>query len=81
MKYTYLAKENYSHAATFALGDLCAELSKQRFDVAPLDVGAGRVSEKEFERALMLPLHARMVPKISTFDNDQHGLWFLTANV
>jgi hypothetical protein len=59
MKYTYLAEENYCHAATFALGDLCAELSKEGFDVAPLDVGASRVSEQEFERALMLPPHDR----------------------
>jgi hypothetical protein len=59
MKYTYLAEEDYSHTATFALGDLCAEFSKQGFDVTPLEVGAGRVNEQEVERALMLPLHER----------------------
>jgi len=58
MEYTYLPEENDSHPATFTLGDFCAKFPKQDLDVAPLNIGAGRVSEQEFERALMLPLHA-----------------------
>ena len=60
MEDTHLAEENYSHAATFSLGDLCAEFSKEGFDVAPLNIGAGRMGEHEFERASVLPLHGHI---------------------
>ena len=59
MEHAHLAKQNYGYAATLALGNFCAEFTEQGFDVAPLHVGAGRVGEQQFERALVLPLHRR----------------------
>jgi hypothetical protein len=40
MKYAELIKQHHRNAATFALADLCAQLYKERFNVAPLNVGA-----------------------------------------
>ena len=58
MEHPYLAEENDSNSATFSLGDVSAKFPEQRLDVAPLNIGARRVGEQEFERALVLPLHA-----------------------
>ena len=59
MEYAHFAKQNYGYAATFPLRDFCPKFAEQGFDVAPLHVGARRVGEQQFERALVLPLHRR----------------------
>ena len=58
MEHPNLGEQDDCHAAAFALADLRTKLPEESFDIAPLDVGAGRVSEDGFERALVLPLHA-----------------------
>ena len=40
MKHADFIKQHHRSAATFTLADLCTQLNKERFDVAPLDVGA-----------------------------------------
>ena len=58
MKDTHLAEQHNRHAATLTLADLCPELAEERFNVLPLNICTRGVSEDNFERALMLPLHA-----------------------
>ena len=59
MEHAHLAKQNYGYTATLPLRNFCSEFAEQGFDVAPLHVGARRVGEQQFERALVLPLHGR----------------------
>lgn len=58
MEHPNLGEQDDCHAAAFALADLRTKLPQESFDIAPLDVGAGRASEDGFKRALVLPLHA-----------------------
>jgi len=46
-------KHDNSHAAAFALTDLCAKFQEKCFNVSPLNVGARRSSVDKFKRALM----------------------------
>ena len=62
MKHLDFFEQDYRYATTFSLRDFGAQLYKQRFDIAPLDVTARGVTEDQFESALVLPLHAKMVP-------------------
>ena len=62
MEDAYPAKQDHGHAASLTLGDLGPEVTKEGFDVLPLDVGAHRVGEDRCESARLLPLHATMVP-------------------
>jgi len=48
-------EEDNSYATSFALADLGTEFGEERFDVAPTDVRARRVSEDRVERLLVLP--------------------------
>ena len=58
MKDTYFAEQDDRYATAFPLADLGSEFFEERFDVLPLDICTGGVSKEEFERALVLPLHA-----------------------
>ena len=62
MEDAYLAKQDQGHTASLPLGDLGPKVTKEGFDVLPLDVGARRVGEDRCESARLLPLHAAMVP-------------------
>jgi hypothetical protein len=68
MEHPNLFEKHDGDAASFALADFSAKLAKERLDIPPLDVGAGRVGEDCFKRALMLSLHVLMVPKTGTAD-------------
>ena len=57
MKDTHFAKQHNSHTAAFSLTDLCTQLFKQTFNVAPLDVGTGGSGKNELKRALVFSLH------------------------
>ena len=57
MENAHLAEQDYSYTATLAFADFCLEITEQCLNVLPLDIAAGRVSEDQFERALVLPPH------------------------
>lgn len=59
---TYLVEQDNSDAATFTLADLSAQFFEECFDILPLDICICRVSKDQFERSLILSLHAGMVP-------------------
>src|SRR6476620_10200817 len=59
MEHTNLREQEDSHATTFALTDVCAKLPKERFDIAPLNIGTGRMGVDGLERALVLALHGQ----------------------
>jgi len=54
-----LTEQNNSDATALAFAHLCTKLSEERFNVAPLDVGARRMGEQRCKRALVLLLHRR----------------------
>ena len=58
MEDSHFVEKDNSHTATFSLADLGSEFVEECFDILPLDVRTGRVGEDDFERALVLPLHA-----------------------
>jgi hypothetical protein len=58
VKHPHFTKQDDSDAAAFSLADFGAHFCEQSFDVAPRNVPAGRPSKHQFERALVLPLHA-----------------------
>ena len=66
MKHSHLFKQDYGYATPFSLADFGAQLYKQRFDIAPLNVSTRGSGEDQFESALVLPLHAEIVPQSST---------------
>ena len=66
MKDPHFAEQDDCHPASLALADLCAEFAKEGLYVLPIQVGAGRMSEQGFQRALVLPIHAVMVLRIGT---------------
>jgi len=78
MKHSNFFKQNYGYPTTFSLADFGTQFYKQRFDIAPLNVPTRGSGEDQFESALVLPLHAEMVPRSST---EVPGVRFQTANV
>ena len=58
MKDAHLAEQDNCDATTLSLADFGSKPVEERFDVLPLDIRTCRVSEDDFERALVLPLHA-----------------------
>ena len=58
MEDTYFAEHDDRCATAFSIADLGCEFREKRFDVLPLDISTGGVSKDEFQRALVLPLHA-----------------------
>jgi len=54
-----IAEQPDTDAGTFPLADLRPERDEQRLDVAPLDVGADRAGEDQFQRPLVLAFHGR----------------------
>ena len=59
MKDPHLAEQDNRHATTLSLADLGPEFAEESFDVLPLHIGARGVSKDDFERPLVLPLHAK----------------------
>ena len=59
MEDTHFLEQDNSYAATLSLADLGTKLFEDCLDVLPLDICAGRVSEDDIERALVLPSHPR----------------------
>jgi len=66
MKHPHFFKQDDSDAATFPLTNFGTKFCKQRFDIAPLDVSTRGAGEDQFESALVLPPHAKMVPRSGT---------------
>ena len=68
MEDTYLVEQDNSYPATFTLADLSAQFLEECFDILPLDTCTCtcRVSKDQFERALVLSLHVKMVPPSGT---------------
>ena len=66
MKDTNVFKQDNGNATTLSFRDFGAKLCEQSLDVAPLNVPACGPSKDQFEGALVLPLHAGMVPLAST---------------
>lgn len=61
MKDAHLAKQDYGHSTSLALGDLGPKFTKESFDFLPLDVGTCRMGEDRCEGARLLPPHGAMV--------------------
>ena len=64
MEYPDLTEQHNRNATALALTYLRTQLRKQRFDVAPLDVGAGGTAKDQLKGALMLPsygLHGTII--------------------
>ena len=57
MKYPHFAEQHHCHTAAFAFTDLCAQLTKKRLDVLPLNVAAGGVGKDKLKGSLMPALH------------------------
>jgi hypothetical protein len=62
VKYSHFFEQDHSYTTTFPLADFGAQFYKERFDIAPLDVSTCGTGEEKFESALVLPLHAHIVP-------------------
>ena len=58
MEDAHLAEQDNCYATALSLADFGSKLAEECFDVFPLDIRTCRVSEDDFERALVLPLHA-----------------------
>ncbi len=61
-----LLEEVDRYSTSFSLGDLGAKPYKERFDLLPGDVRAGRVGKDGFEGLAIAALHGAMVPRAST---------------
>jgi hypothetical protein len=66
MKHPHFIKQDYSDTTTLSLADFGAQLYEQRFDIAPLDVPTRGAGEDQLESALVVPLHAEIVPLSGT---------------
>ena len=66
MEHPNFFKQDYSYTTTLSLADFSAQFYEQRFDIAPLDVRTRGAGEDQFESALVLPLHAEIVPRSGT---------------
>ncbi len=62
MENPHLIEQDYGYATTFSLADFSAQFHEQRFDITPLDVATSGSGEDQFKSALVLPLHANIVP-------------------
>ena len=54
---------------TFAFADLAATSGKQRFNVAPVNIGADRIGEDSLQRGKMLFIQVGIVSQISITAN------------
>ena len=66
MEHSHFFEYDHSDATAFSLADFGAKFYEQRFDIAPLDIPTGGPREDQFESALVLPLHAAIVPRSGT---------------
>ena len=66
VKDTNVFKQDNGNATSLSFRDFGAKLCEQSLDVAPLNVPACGPSKDQFEGALVLSLHAGMVPLSST---------------
>jgi hypothetical protein len=66
MEHPHFFKLDYRYASTFSLADFSAQFHEERFDITPLDVPARGSGEDQFESALVLSLHAEIVPRSGT---------------
>ena len=66
VKHPNFFKQDNGYTTTLTLADFGAQLYEERFNVSPLDVPTCGASEDPFESALVLPLHAEMVPRSGT---------------
>lgn len=66
MEHSHFIEQDYSYTTTFSLADFSAQFYEQRFDIAPLDIPTRGAGEDQFESALVLPLHATIVPLSGT---------------
>lgn len=57
MKDPDLAKQLHADARALAFAHRCAQLSEERLDVPPLDIGRGRVRKQRREGLGLLALH------------------------
>jgi len=78
VEHSHFFEQDHGYTTALALADFGAQFYKQRFNIAPLDVSAGRASEDQFKSSLVLALHANIVPRSST-EIDEHTPQ--TANV
>ncbi len=62
MKHPYFFKQDHSYATALSLAYLGAQFYEQALDVSPLDIPTRRPGDDHLESALVLPLHARIVP-------------------
>ena len=63
------AMEGDPYPRTFAFADLAATGCKQRFNVAPVDIGADRIGEDSLQRGEMLFIQGEIVLQISITAN------------
>ena len=66
MEHSHFFEQDHSDTTTFSLADFSAQFYEQRFDITPLNISTRGASEDQFESALVLPLHAEIVPRSST---------------
>ena len=57
VKNPHLTKQKDRHAATRALLNLCTQLDKETFNIAPLDIPTGRSRKNQFNNSLMSSFH------------------------
>jgi len=57
MEHAHFVEQNNRDPATFAFTDFGAKLLEESFDILPLDVCAGWMSEDKLKGSLVLPLH------------------------
>jgi len=73
-----LVEKDNSYATAFALADVGSEFGEERFDLAPTDVRARRVSEDCFKDLLVLPLpqsHGTIKQYCETMGTGKWGGW------
>ena len=63
MKNANFLKQNNSYTTAFALADLCIKFGEERLNITSLNIAACRARKDQFQGALMLSLHAKMVPQ------------------
>ena len=68
MKHPHLIKQENRDTAAGAFFDFGAELNEEGFNIAPLNIRAGRTSKNQLDNSLMPPLHSPIVPVLGTED-------------
>ena len=66
MKNPPFSKQTNTNTGAFALAQFRTELDQQRFDVGPVDIGAGGSSKYQFQCLLMFALHLEIVSRNGT---------------